>query len=468
MMQLPLNSLNRMRWRALLVVSACVNVALLAAWLHARNSGSTTAAAAEVQTNSATSGRPHVVVRRQFFSWNELESPDYATYIANLRDINCPEQTIRDIIIADVNAVFAKRRAELMKTNEDQWWRATPDAATLAAAESKLRALESERRTLLTRLLGPDWDQKDSQIAQTGRRNGISLDGPVLGQLPEVTKAAIINVVAESQRRMEELQARAVAEGRKPSSAELAAIRDQSRTELQRLLTPGQLEEFLLRYSQTATDLRAELGTLRYFNISSNEFRALFRARDQFDVKIAALTDSTNPSDVSQRQALEQQREAAIKLALGARRYELYRQLHDSNYRTAYAQSVAAGQPGAVGTVQEINAATQEEMARVRAASNLLTAEQLAIAAKRVELEQLKATAEAYGQPIPPDPNVPQPPEPPQNRMHTMKSGETLGALSTAYGIPVNAILNANPGLQINNLKLGQRIIIPPAPQPAQ
>jgi len=40
-------------------------------------------------------------VRRQFFSWQQLESPDYQTYVANLRDIGCPEQTIRDIIIAD-------------------------------------------------------------------------------------------------------------------------------------------------------------------------------------------------------------------------------------------------------------------------------------------------------------------------------------------------------------------------------
>jgi len=36
------------------------------------------------------------------FQWNELESTDYRVYIANLRRIGCPEQTIRDIITADL------------------------------------------------------------------------------------------------------------------------------------------------------------------------------------------------------------------------------------------------------------------------------------------------------------------------------------------------------------------------------
>src|SRR5262245_41874041 len=33
--------------------------------------------------------------------WSDIESSEYRTYIANLRSIGCPEQTIRDIIVAD-------------------------------------------------------------------------------------------------------------------------------------------------------------------------------------------------------------------------------------------------------------------------------------------------------------------------------------------------------------------------------
>ena len=462
MKRLSLNNLNRMRWRALLIVSACVNVALLAAWLSARKAASPATNEAGINNTSPAPARPLVVVRKQFFSWDELESPDYATYIANLRDVNCPAQTIRDIIIADVSAVFARRRAEI-QPNAEQWWRAATDAATA----KKLRDLEAERRDLLARLLGPDWDGRTT-LAQQKRQAGVALDGPVLGLMPDEVKNAINAVVAQSQRRMEELQAKAAAEGRKPTAAELAELRDLARVEMQKILTPPQLEEFLLRYSQNATELRAELGDLRYFNATPTEFRALFRARDQFDQKLAALADSIDPRDVSLRQSLEQQRERAIKLALGAKRYEEYRQLHDPDYRTAYAQAAAAGEPGATRTVQEINQATQEELARVRAGSNL-TPEQLAVAAKRVELEQLKATAQAYGQDVPPDPNAPPPlPPPPQPRIHIIKAGDTFGALSTAYGIPVRELLDANSGLQLNNIKPGQQIIIPPPPKRVQ
>jgi hypothetical protein len=42
------------------------------------------------------------------FSWAAVEAADYHQYIANLRAIDCPEETIRDIIIADVNKLYAR------------------------------------------------------------------------------------------------------------------------------------------------------------------------------------------------------------------------------------------------------------------------------------------------------------------------------------------------------------------------
>ena len=51
-----------------------------------------------------------------------------------------------------------------------------------------------------------------------------------------------------------------------------------ARDDLARVLSPPQLEEFLLRYSQNANELRANLGQLRFFNATPDEFRAVFRA----------------------------------------------------------------------------------------------------------------------------------------------------------------------------------------------
>jgi hypothetical protein len=44
------------------------------------------------------------------FQWSSLESTNYLTYIANLRGIGCPEQTIRDIITADVRSLHATQQ----------------------------------------------------------------------------------------------------------------------------------------------------------------------------------------------------------------------------------------------------------------------------------------------------------------------------------------------------------------------
>ena len=105
--------MTAMRWRVLCLVSLAANLGLAVGWWlslrHARPPGPVETVLSD--TNASPQIRTNVVFRRQFFSWSELESPDYAKYIANLRDIACPEQTIRDIIIADVNALYARRQA---------------------------------------------------------------------------------------------------------------------------------------------------------------------------------------------------------------------------------------------------------------------------------------------------------------------------------------------------------------------
>src|SRR6185295_6891691 len=44
------------------------------------------------------------------FTWESVESPDYKEYIANLRSVGCPDETIRDIIIADVNKLYEAKK----------------------------------------------------------------------------------------------------------------------------------------------------------------------------------------------------------------------------------------------------------------------------------------------------------------------------------------------------------------------
>src|SRR5712671_494652 len=194
---------NPMRGRVLLWISLGLNVAAVAVLLYVpRVVTDRNDAPAAIPTALADPGRlykTNIVVRRQNFTWDEIESADYATYIAKLRAIGCPEATIRDIIVADVNQHFARRRATEVVTAEQQWWRSEPDPDVTQAASEKLKTLENERRTLLTTLLGPEWES--SYYPYPTYPNSPPLDGAILGALPPQVKQALRDVESHAAER---------------------------------------------------------------------------------------------------------------------------------------------------------------------------------------------------------------------------------------------------------------------------
>ncbi len=454
-----------MRWRVLFIASLVVNICLGAAWFFSTHpapgvsEAPASSSPAEVKTN--------VVVRRQFFTWSEVESPDYPVYIANLRAIGCPEQTIRDIIIAEINAVYAKRRATEVTTPEQQWWRSEPDPMIVQTAARKLRDLEEERHALLTRLLGPDWESGDLASLPRPSRPGIALDGPVLGVMSAEAKQAVEDASVRAQAHLQEYLQSQQQQGKNADPEELAKLRQQTRNELAGILTPQQLEEYLLRYSQGATDLRNALGELKYFNATSNEFRSVFRATDSIDLQIQLLGDGNDANTVLARNSLLQQRENAVKQALGPARYEQYTLLHDPAYQDAWATAQQAGTPDAAKTIYELNVATAQQRSAIRANTNLSPA-QMAIELKRAELEQLKAAALATGQELPPEPatteantNVPPAAPPIPSHVYVIGPGESAASIATLYGVPIDSIQAANPGVNIQRLRPGETIRVP-------
>lgn len=458
-----------MPWRVLAIVSLGVNLLLAVAWLGMQRRSSDSAGGSQAATDlpGTATAKTNVVLRRQFFSWQEVEAADYPTYIANLRAIGCPEQTVRDIIIADVNALYARRRAtdpEIV-TPSQQWWRSEPDTNLVRAAAAKIHALDEDRRALLTRLLGASWEAGDLVNLPRPTKPGVVLDGPLLGTLPEETKQALQQVNARSEARMQAYLEGRQQQGLAPDAAELAKLRRQTRDELAQLLSPAPLEEFLLRYSQSANELRSNFGRLRYFDPSPEEFKAVFRATDNLDHQLQLLGDSSDPAAMQARQALETQRENAIRLALGSRRYEDYVALQDPLFRYAVATALEAGTPEAARTIYQINLAAA---ATLDAISNnpALTSEQKAIEQKQLEVDQLKATALAAGQELPPEP--PPLPSTPVRRSYTLRQGDTPAVISLIHGVPESAIRAANPNLDFNRLRPGDSVTIPQgALQPA-
>jgi RNA polymerase sigma factor (sigma-70 family) len=109
------------------------------------------------------------------FDWRQVESSDYRTYVANLRAIGCPEQTVNDIIIADVTSYFAaKEKDGRILTNHVQFWRTDTDPKKSVKAQLVARhdRLEAERKQVIRTLLDTDVaiENRPAQISDSDVR----------------------------------------------------------------------------------------------------------------------------------------------------------------------------------------------------------------------------------------------------------------------------------------------------------
>src|SRR6266404_87867 len=102
----------------------------------------------------------HEVITNQL-TWAQVESEDYRSYIARLRAIGCPEQTIVDIIIADLDKVLAPRVSMASGHRKNlQYWQSEEeelsndwDARDVA---QKMHQIDQEKREVLQELIGVD------------------------------------------------------------------------------------------------------------------------------------------------------------------------------------------------------------------------------------------------------------------------------------------------------------------------
>lgn len=446
------------RARIFLALSLVINAVLLVAlivWLRSPQPAPRDVRPIDrlsvISNNTIRIVKTNILVRPIDFSWLSVESSDYVTYIANLRAIGCPESTVRDIIVADVNQLFARKRNEDAAAQDQEWWRAEASQELQRSILARAGLLEDERRALLTKLLGPKWNDGPVPFDPAV----VPLAGPVLGALPEETKKAVRAISARSRERLQayldELG------GLAPGGAELAKLREKTRTELAEILNPSQLEEFLLRHSSNASQLRQELKGI---DPTPDEFRALFRATDALDRELALLAGSSDAASSKKREELEGQRLAAIKRALSTERYGDYQIAAAANSARDPADVLTPGDPLTAGqALLEIKQAVALEQERIRNDKSL-TAEQKAAELKAVEEQMQKARAQLLEQSSPE--RTTQPEQTLPNRTHVATPGQTIAHLSLTYGVRMSAIREANPGVNFGQLKPGQTVIIPP------
>ena len=276
----------------LIIVSLALNLVLAAALVRARRIPVVADGSVTASTNSPSlplwkRAREQAVVTyvtntpsSSTLHWTDLESSDYRQYAARLRAAGVPEQVVSDIIVADIGKIFGARIRAVLGTNQvGKFWQHSRQPEFSADQNVQLKALDEERQIALQEVLGREISSQsvvDLLFLQAPR------DVALTAFLSEDKREDARATIARADQQVDWLDRQDYTKQQ----------REQERlrlAELEKILTPEELDDYKLRSSPNANAVR---GSLRDFQISPEEFRALVAMRDALDKEFGKRGDS--------------------------------------------------------------------------------------------------------------------------------------------------------------------------------
>jgi hypothetical protein len=141
------------------------------------------------------------------FRWQQLEAKDYHRYVKNLRDIGCPETSVRAIVTADVAAVYDRRRRtlerELSALADGSWSNRLAGAGSETTWRTELAAIPDEEPRLIADLLGLPAAAKPVETVPAADEPSPGVALPLVFQ--EIDPAAL-KLSADDQQTLENLR----------------------------------------------------------------------------------------------------------------------------------------------------------------------------------------------------------------------------------------------------------------------
>lgn len=338
--------------------------------IHARVAARTQAAAARAAAERAQ-------------IWAALATDDLPALVARLRAAGFSAVVIRGIVNARLDAWFRTRMKELAgDPGAAPFWK--PDGpglfgnARLFEAQSQVYR---ERATRLRELLGDDF-------FAAGYGNATAAQRAQFGDLPK-NKIDLVQRINDDYAEMS-AQITAAAQGMMlpEDRAKLALLEREKRTDLAAILSPAELEDYLMRSSPITLRLRAAFSLM---DATEAEFRAIYRIQLPF-ADVLYPTSSAGVVYYSGEMA-QQRRDAQTKIAeqtkaaLGDERFAEFTRASSYEFQqlTRLAQRENLPAAAAVRAYDARDAAASESMRIMNDQS--LTPDQ-----KRTALQTLAAT----------------------------------------------------------------------------
>ena len=275
-----------------------------------------------------------VTVVTNSLRWAQLESEDYKTYIARLRGIGCPEQTIRDIIIADLDKLLAPEIAAAYgRRKELRYWH--PEEAEMIndvnphEVFQKQRAIDQRKRDIIRELINADLSRE--RMKASGQEDYYERR---LSFLPEDRRTHVRELLERFDEAEQKIREKETADNGGALSAgdhaQLRQLRQQREAEIERVLAPTEKQQYELWLSPTANETRHALYGM---DATEQEFLAVYQARKTFE----DAWGQRDPDllDPASRRKMEQARadmESQIHRDLGEDRYADYQRGRDDDF----------------------------------------------------------------------------------------------------------------------------------------
>jgi hypothetical protein len=384
-------------WILLVVLNGAVWLVLF----HKRTGAKARSAESSVGvTNVAVAAAPRpvapIVVRTNAFEWRQLESEDYRTYINRLRSIGCPEETIRDIVIADLEKLMAPQIQQAEGRREaPKYWEPRARERTVDTLEKlgQKQDIDFKKREIVRELLGIDLAAERSRV-----KGESDFYEQRLGFL-EPEKQMRVRMAMEKANRDEQLlREKSWLESdelTKDDQQQLREIQQQKEQEVSQVLSPDEYQQYQLWFSGSAYKVRDAFQVLEP---NESDFLALYNIQKEFDDR----WDGVDPGMLSaeekyQYQQAQNKYDQAIRDRLGPDRYEQFLQTREPDFQQMQDTIAQFGlKPDIASQVYGFKKALLDERARVTA-SGLLDSPQKQEVLKALSEETEQAVVEAMG-----------------------------------------------------------------------
>lgn len=346
-------------------------------------------AAPDAATNAIASAE----TRTNTVGWAQLGTPAYPAYLERLRAAGCPEDKVHLIATADADEWLLRQRIAHAMANDFPWWKAEPAVGGGESFGDRYAQLRAQRNDLLKQLLGKVEENRDGAVPEVPIV--VNLSGPVLGALTREKFNLVQEICGRSLDRHQGYFNNRQSEGIFLNQGDLARLREQTRADLAQVLSPEELEEFLLRYSHNANRLRSELAGMEP---TPEEFRSVFRAVDTLEHRLQLEYGAVDSLSSRQREQFDRDREEAIKKVLPGDRYQRYLMGRYPLFRQAQLAVKRAGLPE--GVVVGFYEALNEHESRRREVLNnsTLNAEQRQLALQGLERDKEASLRRVLGE----------------------------------------------------------------------